>query len=252
MFSKDEIKEFIQKASNYWIFPDFTNKLTWYIAILGGTILTTPIALKEIIYNFLVDTINLNSEKHFTLAELQASSVEPLVGMGLIALALTHNSINKFLTQKSSEYTHKDSRERQKVDTQLFQKFLENFPSNGYTIPFLRDHDLGGAYHDINLTDINKFVNIWNNVEYHFLDKEIEEKRGELWKKCHDFTYFLAMHSYDLNGGPMFSCVPDMYRGAWDYPEHVNQAIKEPNEKATECYELHQAFVIFTRQKLNC
>lgn len=165
MFSKEEIKELIKKASNYWLFPDFTNKLTWYIALLGGTILATPTALKEIFYNFLVDTVNLNSGKYFTLAELQSSSVEPLVGLGLIALALMHNLANKFLSQKTSEFALEESREMRSVDTALFRRFLEDFPSNGYTVPFLRDHDLGGSYHDINLTDINKFVERWDNVE---------------------------------------------------------------------------------------
>lgn len=252
MFSKEEIKELVKKASNYWLFPDFTNKLTWYIALLGGTILATPTVFKEIFYNFLVDTINLNSGEHFTLAELQASTVEPLVGLGLIALALTHNLANKFLTQKESEFALEDSRERQQVDARLFKKFLEDFPSNGYTIPFLRDHDLSGAYHERNLTDMNKFVDNWDNVEHHFLDKETEDKRAELWEKCRAFTYFLAIHSYDLNGGPMFSCVPDVCRGAWNYPEHVDQTLRELNEKATECYKLHQGFVIFTRQRLKC
>jgi len=252
VFSKEEIKELITKASNNWLFPDFTNKLTWYIALLGGTILVTTTALKEIFYNFLVDTVNLNSGNHFTLAELQSSSVEPLVGLGLIALALMHNLANKFLSQKSSEIALKDSRERQLVDMALFRKFLEDFPSNGHTVPFLRDHDLGGSYHDVNLTDINKFVENWDNVEYHFLDKEIEDRRAELWRKCRTFTYFLGTHSYDLNGGPMFSCVPDSCRGAWNYPEHVDQTLRELNEKATECYELHQSFAMLARQKLKC
>lgn len=220
--------------------------------MLGGTIIATPTAFKEILYNFLVDTFNLNGGNYFTLAELQASSVEPLVGLALIALALIHNLANKFLIQKTSELALEDSKERQQVDTKLFMKFLEDFPSNGYSIPFLREHDLGGSYHDVNLKDINKFVENWDNVEHHFLDKEIEDKRAELWRKCRAFTYFLGMHSYDLNGGPMFSCIPDNSRGAWDYPEHVEQTLRELNKNATECYELHQSFVIFTRQRLKC
>lgn len=50
----------------------------------------------------------------------------------------------------------------------------------------------------------------------------------------------------------MFSCIPDAYKGAWNYPEHVEQKLRELNEKATECYELHQAFIMFARQKLKC
>jgi len=252
VFSKKDARELIQKASNHWLFPDFTNKLTWYIAALGGTTLATPTAFKEIFYNFLVDTINLNSGKHFTLAELQASSVDPLVGLGLIALALGHNLTYKYLLHKKNEYTLEESKERQAVDTKLFKRFLHDFPSNGHSIPFLRDHDLVNSFHEINLSEIDRFVENWDNVEHHFLDHELEEKRKELWEECLKFTNLLGTNSHDVKGGPRLTCIPDQYRGAYDYPEHVCIILKNLNVKATKCYELHQGFVTFARQKLRC
>ncbi|MFM5101690.1 hypothetical protein [Aeromonas veronii] len=252
MFTKKEIKNIVEKATNHWLFPDFTNKLTWFVATLGGTVLATPTAFKEIFYNFLVDTFNLNGGEYFTLAELQSSSVEPLAGLGLIVFALIHNLVNKFFVYKSSEFALEDSKQLRQVDVDLFNRFLTDFPSDGYSVPFLRDHDLGDSYHDNSLRDINKFVDQWNNVEHHFLNEEIEAKRSELWKKCHSFVHQLALSSYDLNGGPLFSCVPDAYRGAWDYPAHVDKQLRELNEMAKECHELHQKFVLFTRRKLKC
>ncbi|UGA55423.1 hypothetical protein [Vibrio sp. VB16] len=252
MFTKKEIKKFVEKAANHWLFPDFTNKLTWFVASLGGVILATPTPLKEIVYNFLVDTINLNSGEHYSLAELQSGSVDPVVGLGLIVFALAHNLANKFLTCKSQEFASKDKQKLRQVDVELFNRFLVDFPSDGYSVPFLKDHDLGGSYHNNSLNDINKFVNEWDNVECHFLNGELEEKRAELWSKCHAFVYLLASRSYSLNSSSMFSCVPDAYRGAWDYPKHVDEQLSELNEKAAECYQLHQAFVLFARRELKC
>lgn len=252
MLSKTDARELIKKVSNHWLFPDFTNKLTWYIAVLGGTILATPTAFKEIFYNFLVDTVNLNSGKYFNLAELQASSVDQLVGLGLIVLALGHNLTYKYLLHKNNEFALEENKEKQSVDKALFKRFLHDFPSKGYSIPFLRDHDLGNSFHEVSLSEIEKFVEDWNNVEHHFLDHELEEKRAELWRKCLNFTNLLGTNSHDVKGGPRLTCIPEQYRGAYDYPEHVCIILKDLNMKATECYELHQGFLMFARQKLRC
>ena len=252
MFSKSDARELIKKASNHWLFPDFTNKLTWYIAALGAATLATPTAFKEILYNFLVDTFNLNSGKHFTLAELQASSIDPLWGLVLIALALAHNLANKYLLHKKNDYALEESSERRAVDKVMFERFLQDFPSNGHSIPFLRYQDLGNSFHEINLSEIDRFVENWDDVEHHFLDRELEEKRTELWGKCRTFTRLLWANAGDVKGGSRLTCIPEAYRGVYDYPEHVCRIIKDLNEKATECYELHQGFVTFARQRLRC
>jgi len=67
----DQIKEIIIKK---WIFPDFSNKLTWLVGGAGVTILLTPTPIKQIFYNWLIDTFNMNSGEQYTLAELQLST----------------------------------------------------------------------------------------------------------------------------------------------------------------------------------
>ena len=60
MFSQIELKEIALKKL---IFPDFSNKMTRVVVGLGATIVLTPVALKQLFYNWLVDTFNLNSGK---------------------------------------------------------------------------------------------------------------------------------------------------------------------------------------------
>jgi len=53
VFNRKEVKEIILKK---WIFPDFSNKLTWFIAGIGASVVLTPGPFKQLFYNFLVDT----------------------------------------------------------------------------------------------------------------------------------------------------------------------------------------------------
>ncbi|MEZ9950684.1 hypothetical protein AB4376_18295 [Vibrio breoganii] len=252
MFSKNEIKEFIVKYGKKWLFPDFTNKLTWFVASIGGAILLTPTILKEIIYNWLVETINLNSGEYFTLAELKSSSADYFIGAFLVVIALSHNVANRYFIYKTTQIGQSEVDSLLEVDRNLFTQFLADFPSDSQSISLLKEHDFGGSYHENNTKQIDKFVDSWNTAEREFLDSELEVKRKELWGKCHTFIYMLANRSYVLHGGPMCSCVPDAYRGAWDWPPHVDEQIKELNELSTECYELHQELVLLARRKLKC
>jgi len=97
VFTKREAKEFILKYGKKVLFPDFTNKLTWFVAGVGGTILLTPVAFSQLVYNWLVATVNLNSGVPVTLAELESSSADHWLGFGLILLALVHNIANKLI-----------------------------------------------------------------------------------------------------------------------------------------------------------
>lgn len=84
MFNRSEIKQFVIKYGKKWLFPDFTNKLTWLVAGTGATLLITPVALEHLLYNWLVETVNLNSGVPITFAELETGSVDYWVGFGLI------------------------------------------------------------------------------------------------------------------------------------------------------------------------
>ena len=95
MFNRNEVKEFIIKYGKKWIFPDFTNKLTWFVVSIGGTLLLTPVVFKQLFYNWLVDTVNLNSGNYITIAELQSDSPDYAIGTSLIVFGFRFFQLNE-------------------------------------------------------------------------------------------------------------------------------------------------------------
>lgn len=252
MTSKKELKELVIALGKRYLFPDFTNKLTWFVVTVGGAIILTPAALKWLFYNWLVATFNLNSGNKFTLPELEAGVADYTLGFSLIVLALFHNVANRYFIYKTGDAAAAEAKEREVVDRALFNRFLKEFPSNSRSVALLKEHDFGNSYHDNNTDEIDRFVETWNTAETQFLDPELEIARKELHQKVREFAYKLAQSSGYINVGPMLSAVPDIYRGALDWPDHVDVRIKELNEKSSECYQLHQQFVMLGRRKLKC
>ncbi|MDE9455831.1 hypothetical protein [Xenorhabdus bovienii] len=263
MNSKEEKQALFIEWIKKWLFPDFTNKLTWCVAGTGIAIILAPDPLKLIFYNWLVNTFNLNSGLPFTLAELKSSEGDNAAGGVLVVFALIHNIANKFLiyrteilaTEKEKgqqERQEKEQQERREVDRALFQQFLDEFPSDGSSIMLLEEHDFGNSYHRKKVEQLDDFIYNWNNTQKQFLDPELESKRKQLWDNCQKFSYKLAMSSYQLCNSSMFSCIPDAYRNAWDWPSDVEKKIGELNEMAKTCFRLHSEFVRLGRNKLKC
>lgn len=252
MFTGKEIKSFVLEYGRKWLFPDFTNKLTWSVAGLGGAVIVTPTPLKLIVYNWLIDSFNLNSGKKFTLAELIPDAADYWVGFALIVAALLHNVLYRYFVYKEKLASVAVASKRGSAhDRKLFDKFLEEFPSGSDSVNMLRHHDFANSFHIGRLVSLDKFVNEWDTVEREFLDAELEEMRKELWVKCREFDYKLSLGSWDINGGPGFTCIPDNYRGSDDWPEHVDVKIGELNGLATECYKLYAAFVRLGKKALS-
>ena len=249
MISKKELKDLGIALGKKYLFPDFTNKLTWFVVTVGGTIILTSTAFKQIFYNWLVATFNLNSGVQFTFAGLESSTADYTLGFSLIFLALIHNIANRYFIYKNGDI---EAKKLEDVDRALFERFLTEFPSNSRSVVLLKEHDFGNSYHDNNTDEIDRFVDAWNTAETEFLDQELEAVRKELYQKMHEFIYKLAQSSGYIHTGPMLSAVPVAYRGVWDWPEHVDLRIKELNEKSTECYRLHQQFDLLGRRKLKC
>ncbi len=253
MFTQEEVKTFLIKYGKNWFFPDFTNKLTWFVASLGGTILLTPTVLKEVLINWLINTLNLNSGELVTLAELESSNTDAIIGFGLIFLALAYNLSNKYLNYISIVKPAQIAKQAQvETDKVLFASFLKDFPSNGASLELLRDHDFYSGFHHNSVDKLDEFVGTWNTAEMEFLDEDIEMKRKELHTNCAVFNHKLALKAHYINGGPILSCVPDGFRGAFTLPEHVEKPIDELNKLSRQCYELHQEFIKFVRGTLKC
>lgn len=249
MFNRKEVKEIIWKK---WLFPDFTNKLTWLVGGAGVAILLTPTPLKQLFYNWLVDTFNLNSGEYFTLAELQSTSSDYWFGFGVILLALMHNIGYRFFIYKAEQLAQIDRRELVEVDKKLFLEFVDLLPSDGLDVKLLEEHDFGNSHHGNEVKALDTFVHTWNNAQKEFLDSELESKRSVFIKKAHHFIYTLAGRSYAIGNGEIFSCVPDAYRGEWDWPSHIDKQIEELNELGTELFELHKEIVLTARRKFKC
>ncbi|HCE3304116.1 TPA: hypothetical protein NG558_004297 [Vibrio parahaemolyticus] len=249
MFNRKEVKEIILKK---WIFPDFSNKLTWFIAGIGATVVLTPTPFKQLFYNWLVDTFNLNLGNHYTLAELQSNSAEYWLGFSLIFIALLHNIGYRVFIYKSDKQVQSEQKELLEVDKKLFLEFIELLPSDGLDIKLLEEHDFGNSHHGKEVKSLDKFVHTWNNSQKQFLDAELEAKRDIFITKSRHFIYTLANRSYAIGNGEIFSCIPDAYRNAWDWPKHVDDQIRELNELGTELFELHKEFVLLARRKLKC
>jgi len=247
VFSRQEFKDIILKK---WIFPDFSNKVTWFVVGLGGAVILTPTPLKQLFYNWLVDTLNLNSGNHYTLAELQSNSADYWLGFGLILLALIHNIGYRVFIYKSDKFEKEEHEKIVQVDKVLYQEFVKLLPSDGISIGLLKEHDFGGSYHKNKTNDLETFIYTWNNSQKQFLDSELELERAVFFQKINQFTNTLALHSYNI-GGSMFSCIPDLYRGG-DWPPHVQEQIKELNTLASDCFEKHTDLVLAARRKLKC
>lgn len=249
MFDWKEIKEIIWKK---WLFPDFTNKLTWLVGGAGVTVLLTPTTLKRLFYNWLVDTFNLNAGEHYVLVELQSNTADYWLGFGMVFLALTHNLGYQVFIYKSQKTAQIEKQKSIEVDKALFLEFVELLPSDGFDVKLLEEHDFGNSHHGREVKALDTFVHPWNNALKQFLDEELEFKRKQLIDKSKHFIYTLASRSYSIGNGEMFSCIPDAYRGAWNRPPHVEEQIRELNELGTDLFELHEDFVLTARRKLKC
>jgi len=245
----DLILSFLKK----WLFPDFTNKLTWLVVSVGAGILLTPAPVKLLFYNWLVSIFNLNSGVPYTLPQLNNDSPHSLYGVALIAMGLAHNHANQYLRSKTSSRTDLVREQRERADKVLFEKFLSEFPSNCKSVLFLQNHDFGATYHGSDTNEIEYFYYSWNIPERTFLNQNIENKKIELSQACKEFLEYLA-----INSGPLkmniefFSIVPDMYVGHYPEPDIVVERKDRLNQLATNCYNLHREFVELCKEELNC
>ncbi|MBH0067086.1 hypothetical protein [Pseudoalteromonas sp. NZS100] len=248
MFSRTELKEIALKKL---IFPDFSNTMTKYVVGLGATIVLTPAPLKQLFYNWLVDTFNLNSGQHFSFADIQSNSADYWLGFSLIFIALIHNIAYRVFIYKSEKLERDEKDKLIQVDKELYQSFIELLPSDGATIQLLEEHDFGASYHKNSTKDLDTFIYTWNNAQKEFLDEELESKRSDFLKKILEFSNTLALRSYNI-GGSTYSCIPDAYRGAWEWPKHVDEQINLLNSLASECFEKHKELILLARRKLKC
>ena len=251
MFTKEEVKEFVIKYGKKWLFPDFYNKVTWYVVTLGAGIILTPTPFKLVVYNWIIESFNLNSGNTLTLSEMGPSTADYWLGFALIISALLHNVFSKWLLHQNDIQDRVKAEKVSEVDEVLFKDFLEVFPSGSRSAYLLETHDFGNSFSIESLKDIDKFVDEWNCPEKSFINPELEDIRKELWNKSHEFSWLIAKKSAPTQGG-FQSVVPDRVKSDWDWPERVDNDVKAVNEMASEVFLLHQGFIKSMREALKC
>jgi hypothetical protein len=132
------------------------------------------------------------------------------------------------------------------ADQQLLTDFLAALPSNGDTLRFLKDQDLGESFPsrglDI-LTSINQF---WRDAPHEFLDAEVDNQRMKFLEVLDAFLREISQYAHPghVEGR--------MDIGMHDYeirPEMFNLRDKL-NELATAVYNEHQALVRIGRRRI--
>ncbi|MCS3902272.1 hypothetical protein J2T55_000268 [Methylohalomonas lacus] len=77
-------------------------------------------------------------------------------------------------------------------DRELFNDFLDVFPSNGKSAFFLKEHDIGAPFPGDHTQELERFRYMWNNAEHEFLNNELEEAKKKLWEDLDDFLKELS------------------------------------------------------------
>jgi hypothetical protein len=250
VFSKDEIKTFIVRLGEKWVFPDFTNKLTWYVVTLGAGFILVPQPVKLFIINWLIKTINVNSGFTVTLPDMEASN-DYTIGAILVFMALAHNIGYKYLGLRIFIFEHKFRQEQRIGDYKLLEKFLIDFPSNCASAMLLMENDFGNPFNREKLKQLDDFYYRWNGAEYHFIDPEIDTKRKALYEGCKEFLLKVAEYTGPVGASNFSSVIPDHLRADdWNLPDWVRKHIKELNDIASNLFEQHQGFIGIAKARI--
>lgn len=250
MFSKAEIKAFILKYGERWFFPDFTNKLTWYVVTLGAGLVIVPQPVKILAINWAIHLFNTNADLGVALPDMEAYD-DYMTGLFLIFMALVHNIGYKYFELKKSIFSHRVRQDKRIFDTNLLNEFLADFSSESPSLMLLKEHDFGFSFDRRALAGLELFHYRWNGAEYHFIDSEIEGKRSSLHKKCSQFLSKIGEYTIPIGDGDYSSVTPERYRGGgFNLPENVQNQIDELNFLATELHQQHQEFISFSRAKI--
>ncbi len=250
MFNKEEVKVFIIKLGEKWFFPDFTNKLTWYVVTLGAGFVLIPQPVKLFVINWAIEILNVNSGLKMILPEMEASN-DYAIGIVLIFMALAHNIGYKYCELKQKMFEHKTRQKQRISDANLLERFVKEFSSSCPSSLLLKEHDFGYPFDLDSLKQLKDFYNKWNGAEFHFIDSKLDSKRNFLHEKSKQFLLKIAEYTTPVGNSNYSSVVPDHLRADdWRLPDWVKSEVEELNELATELFEQHQQFITYAKTRI--
>jgi hypothetical protein len=243
--------EDIQIIALQWLkrllFPDFTNKLTWLVALAGIALVGGPSELIIAGLNWVVAFINQHGVVWPPLPEILFTP-DPM-GYWLVVGALVHNLANKAISLRLSSLELLRQRERRTMDIRLFESLTELLPSNGPALTLAKEHDFANSFRIASMEPITEFVHTWDNAEHEFLDAEIEIKKKALLGLASDFTLKVAEYTAPGRNG-MQTAIPSDINVDFGFPEHVQKEIRHLNQAASGFHAAHQSFIRFARERL--
>lgn len=132
-------------------------------------------------------------------------------------------------------------------DIELFKKFMEDLPSTGGSIEFLKEHDFHNSFRLDNLDEIFKFVRYWDNAEKEFLDANINKARNELLYAAKEFLQNSSQKTYPEGHGWHSARFRASDKETY---ESMKNDIQILNELGDKVYNLHQQFIRVAKEKL--
>lgn len=133
------------------------------------------------------------------------------------------------------------------TDRVLFRKLLEQFPANGETAVFLRDHELSALIPGNLIKLISFFIREWDGALHEFIDPTLEKVRKEFLHQLSLFISELCGNIWELEHNPVFYSMElkkiDLTHPRW-------KKYKELQEMASKAYKLHQELIRICKQKL--
>lgn len=123
-------------------------------------------------------------------------------------------------------------------DKILFEKFLSDFPSNGRSALFLKEHDIGAPFNSDDLNEIDAFLSTWNNAEHEFKIKKLEKQRLKLVDSIQKFRADLSFNIFPGSRGYLTMDLKD-----YEDREEKLEIRNRLNSLASQGYKNHQELV---------
>lgn len=258
-------KLFLEKLINK-AFPEFSNKVTWTLIMIGIALLAVPVPTYVLLLNLLIDFYNNTMKSNVRLIDIgnfapSTGTALTLILSGLIyhlaiksiqILGEIHKArIKQEINNKITE-TQKENNERiANADRMLFQSFMSILPSNSISIEFLKEQDFGSPFHNNYLKDIENLTFQWGKADQHFHDSELEKKASDFYEETKMFLYFLATSSGFIGTSSLLSIPTDNERANdWSWSENTNRNVSKANEWSQALYEAYCDLVASSRSKL--
>lgn len=125
-------------------------------------------------------------------------------------------------------------------DRNLFSRFLQDFPSQGGSIRFLREHDIGARFEASVLNEIYEFLRQWNDAEHEFNNPEIEDKRRALWSVLNTFIRELGQYASSTHHEGWLSIKETI---GYEDKTKFFKVQERLNELATNAFNAHQDLI---------